>query len=76
MVSGLKSGDQILEINGDDVMQGSLVEVSNAIQSAAATLTMVVVPGNPNRVVSDRVRTMAATCRSDVHQHCPSLDTR
>lgn len=47
---GLKSGDQILEINGDDVMQGSLVEVSNAIQSAAATLTMVVVPGNPNRV--------------------------
>lgn len=46
---GLKSGDQILEINGDDVMQGSLASVSNAIQSAAATLTMVVVPGNPNR---------------------------
>lgn len=75
MVSGLKSGDQILEINGDDVMQGSLVEVSNAIQSAAATLTMVVVGPGPNRVVSGPVRTMAATCRPDVHQHCPALDT-
>jgi len=45
---GLKAGDQILEINGIDVMQSDLAQASTHIQEAESTLTMIVIPKSPN----------------------------
>jgi len=42
---GLKTGDQILEINGVDVTEASLADVSSKIQLADDILTLIVVPG-------------------------------
>eukprot|EP00041_Stephanoeca_diplocostata_P013983 m.251170 g.251170 ORF g.251170 m.251170 type:complete len:306 (+) comp19535_c0_seq1:211-1128(+) len=45
-LKGLKPGDQILEVNGIEVMRASLEEVSARIQAARTRLAMVVIPGS------------------------------
>eukprot|EP00039_Didymoeca_costata_P002003 m.56908 g.56908 ORF g.56908 m.56908 type:complete len:301 (+) comp11067_c0_seq3:176-1078(+) len=45
--AGLKQHDHILEINGCDVTESSIAEVSSQIQLAEEYLVMVVVPGLP-----------------------------
>eukprot|EP00038_Savillea_parva_P002192 m.111518 g.111518 ORF g.111518 m.111518 type:complete len:262 (-) comp10754_c0_seq4:234-1019(-) len=45
---GLKPGDQIMEINGHEVIGASLEEVLSRIQSCQQRLSMVVIPGPVN----------------------------
>ena len=47
-LQGLKPGDQIMEINGHEVIGASLEEVLSRIQSCQQRLSMVVIPGPVN----------------------------
>eukprot|EP00040_Diaphanoeca_grandis_P005415 m.32747 g.32747 ORF g.32747 m.32747 type:complete len:289 (-) comp16690_c0_seq1:84-950(-) len=56
---GLKSGDQILEINGTDVLRANISEASTLIQRAETTLTMIVIPKAPPSATPENAWTAA-----------------